>query len=157
MLSQVEPAAARFTTINTTIDTWLNERQQLLIEYCAIAGLSGNKLESAQSLPTGNDVTQFCEIMMDYVSAGHFEIFDIMASEDPAGEELRNALYPSILETTDLALAFNDRYADVDTIDAPAEFESMVAKLGENLAIRFELEDKLIQHLSDALQASEEN
>ena len=156
MLSQVEPAIARFTSISTTIDSWLNERQQLLIEYCAIAGLTANKLDEQQTLPSNEELAQFCQILMDYVSAGHFEIFDIMATEDPTGERLRASLYPSLLESTDLALTFNDRYADIDIIEVPVEFEAMIAKLGETLAIRFELEDKLIQHLSDTLQATAE-
>lgn len=148
MLSQAENPATRQVHLHTCIDAWLNERQQVLVEYCQLAGLTADRTQGQHALPSTEQRASFCELLMDYVSAGHFEVFDIMAYEDPDGEQLREQLYPVLLETTDIALSFNDQYADVDAIDAPVAFESAVALLGEALVRRIESEDQLIQHLA---------
>ncbi|WP_100643595.1 sigma D regulator [Alteromonas facilis] len=156
MLSQAEYETNRFYDVNSVLNNWLNERQQLWVEYCQLAGLTANKSQNGnKQLPTHQQLEQFCELLMDYVSAGHFEVFDIIASEDPSGESLRESLYPELMDTTDAALEFNDSYSSVEEIVNPKMFEQSVANLGETLAVRFELEDRLIQHLSDHFLSGE--
>ena len=88
---------------------------------------------------------------MDYLSAGHFEIYDDIAKackeKGPESQNLANALYPRISETTDVALDFNDKYAEVDKDDLLDEFDKDLSTLGEALELRFELEDELIDNL----------
>ncbi|WP_100657776.1 Rsd/AlgQ family anti-sigma factor [Alteromonas flava] len=149
MLSTTEHKTSRGYEVSVVLNNWLNERQQLWVDYCSIAGLTANKSSESSPLPSNRQLASFCELMMDYVSAGHFEIFDILASEDPNGEALRESLYPQLLKTTDQALEFNDAYGGVEEIINPAMFERAVARLGETLAVRFELEDRIIQHLAE--------
>lgn len=151
MLSQGEHNSTQWQGLTPALDNWLNERQQLLVDYCQIAGLSANKPTHSQQLPEQSVLNRFCQLMVDYVSAGHFEMFDLLATHDPDGEALKEKLFPQIMDTTEYALHFNDHYSDfVHTNDGSnGGFDNAVAKLGEMLAIRFELEDQLIQHLSD--------
>jgi regulator of sigma D len=59
---------------------------------------------------------------------------------------LANALYPRISETTDVALDFNDKYAEAAQDNILANFDTDLSKLGEVLELRFELEDELIEN-----------
>lgn len=86
---------------------------------------------------------------MDYISAGHFTVYDQLVSE-AAKENTQVAadeLYTQISATTDEALSFNDHYADIEKDEELHQFDRNLAKLGEQLEIRFELEDELIHAL----------
>lgn len=150
MLSQVEHAQKQWGGTHVAIDNWLAERQQLLVEYCQIAGLSSQKIAGQRGLPAVSQLSSFCEVLMDYISAGHFEIFDMLVAGDTEGEELRERLYPRLLSTTDDCLRFNDQLTGSDNAEYLALLEAEIARLGEILADRFELEDRLIGHLSVA-------
>uniref|UniRef100_UPI00397FDB14 Rsd/AlgQ family anti-sigma factor n=1 Tax=Salmonella sp. ZJJH19_0144 TaxID=3159615 RepID=UPI00397FDB14 len=65
----------------------------------------------------------------------------------PHSQQLASELYPRISETTDTALDFNDKYAEVDKEDLLKDFDDDLSKLGEALELRFELEDELIDNL----------
>lgn len=125
------------TTERSTLSNWLTERKSLLSQYCKIAGI--NVTEAV--LPTEADLSQFCGTLMDYVSAGHFEIFAILTGDKTKS----NAVHPTITSTTDVALAFNDRYVESSQIDDPNTFESDIAALGELLEERFSIEDKMLE------------
>ena len=88
--------------------------------------------------------------MMDYLSAGHFEVYDNMVQackeKGPKSVALANALYPRISETTDVALDFNDKYAEASQDASLGSFDTDLSKLGEVLELRFELEDELIEN-----------
>ena len=149
MLNQVEVAKQRWGGANNTIDGWLLGRKQLLIQYCELAGVNYQRRES---LPDANEVSEFCTLLMDYLSAGHFEVYEMLVGDDITGQRLKQRLYPLIAATTDQALDFNDSYADNFHPDHAMEFEQSIAKLGEALVERFELEDELIQHMHGLVQ-----
>ena len=153
MQTPVEHNSSQWQGLTPAVNNWLNERQQLLVDYCQIAGLSANKIQQNQQLPDHSALNGFCQLMVDYVSAGHFEIFELLAAHDKQGEALKHKLFPEIMDTTEYALHFNDRYSDfnheTDNESDNGDFDHAIAKLGEMLAVRFELEDQLIQHLSD--------
>lgn len=118
------------------IDKWLEERQELLVKYCNVAGIepchAGGSLKDR--------VQDFCEILIDYLSVGHFEVYEhILEERDCAGEAAR--FYPKIAATTETALAFNDKY------DSKSSYEQLpgdLSALGVILATRFDLEDKML-------------
>ena len=93
---------------------------------------------------------------MDYVSAGHFEVYEQLTNEakafnDQRGLELAKQIYPRIEAITAVALAFNDHCDNGDCRDST----SLVAELnhlGQLLHERFELEDCLIEVLHNAHQ-----
>jgi len=88
---------------------------------------------------------------MDYLSAGHFEVYDDIAKAcEKKGLEsqlLANTIYPRISDTTDIALDFNDKYAEVDAEDLLVGFDNDLSVIGEALEARFALEDELIDNL----------
>lgn len=135
--------------VDRMIDTWLKERQSLILLLCAVDGL---REYTPQGTPVFVKVQAFCEIMLDYVSAGHFEIYEKLVQEaenfgDDASE-LVDAMYPKLRQSTEMALWFNDKYENsdkcADNIDALTRDMSLIA---ESLSERFELEDRLIADL----------
>ncbi len=96
-----------------------------------------------------------CEVLVDYVSAGHFEIYEQLIQEarefNDGGLELAAKVYPQIEQTTEIALNFNDRLDGQSLSEAQVrELFSELSRLGEALESRFEMEDFLIEHLHNA-------
>lgn len=126
------------------IDAWLDVRRNLLVEYMQLAGLMP---PYRKTLPTHEELSDFCDRLVDYISAGHFEIYEILigAYEKAEGRHLTltNRLIDRIQDTTEEILDFNERYGDVSDDDMP-ELESDLSRLGLTLEERFKLEDKLV-------------
>lgn len=150
MLTRLEKAQEKWGGSHSIIDNWLTERQELLVLFCRIAGFSPYEKKD-HALPDQLQIQNFCQILMDYLSAGHFEVYDDIANackdRGPESQKLANSLYPRISDTTDIALDFNDKYAEVSKDDLLDEFDNDLSKLGEALELRFELEDELIDNL----------
>ena len=87
---------------------------------------------------------------MDYFSAGHFEVYELLVSDDAEGLKLKQRVYPLLSATTDSALKFNDDFATELSAVNSRRFDRELAALGEVLEDRFTLEDKLIQHMFEA-------
>lgn len=144
MLSKVEQAQQRWGGANPTIDNWLSERQQLLIQFCALAGLPPYE-RNGTALPANEDIQSFCELLVDYVSAGHFEVYDQLAGNTDTSDQ--QAVYSQISVTTEHALTFNDQYASEQREPDYATFDVKLSALGQQLEARFALEDQLIQDM----------
>jgi regulator of sigma D len=63
-------------------------------------------------------------------------------------QALADSLYPRLMEATDAAVEFNDKYESLDGTALQAELESDLSRLGEALTARFDLEDRLIGAMS---------
>lgn len=145
MLEDCKTAQERWGGTHEMIDRWLDNRKRTLVAYFGLkSDIAAN--EQAQALQS------FCETLMDYVSAGHFEIYEQLIREarefDDGGLELAHQLYPALEKTTEFILHFNDKY---DTHDRCAQHADDLAddlsRLGERMTERFELEDRLIERL----------
>lgn len=144
-------AKERWGGVSELIERWLRERQQLIVTYCQLIRI--NDFSSVEKIRTAYG--QFCELLVDYVSAGHFEVYDKLIQEardfDDGGEALAGRLYPRIEKTTETALAFNDGF---DRVQGPeGQFDGLYSELsalGETLEERFEMEDVLIEALHNA-------
>lgn len=148
MLESCKNAQERWGGVHKLIDRWLDDRQQLVRDYDALG-------DTPEALAADREALQdFCRVLVDYVSAGHFEVYEQLTSEakafnDERGLDLAKQIYPRIDVITEFALAFNDRCDKGDCSDAnlvAAEFK----KLGNLLHERFELEDCLIEVLHNA-------
>lgn len=150
MLTRLEQAQESWGGSHSVIDSWLEERQELLVQYCKLVGLPPYE-RSDNALPNKDEIQSFCQILVDYLSAGHFEIYDdiVQACEEkgPQSLALAKTLYPKIASSTDLALNFNDQYADAKKDQDFSKFDSDLSELGEVLEQRFEFEDELIDNL----------
>jgi regulator of sigma D len=125
------------------VDKLLVERGQMLILFCRTAGLEPYR----SSGPVQAVLQQFCQVLVDYIAAGHFALYGrILDGSERRQELLRLAekLYPRISETTDVAVDFNDKYDCGDDCDIPESLADDLSRLGEQLALRIELEDQLI-------------
>ncbi|BDY06647.1 MULTISPECIES: sigma D regulator [unclassified Ferrimonas] len=160
MLTRLQNAVEQWGGKNTLIDQWLNNRRQLLIHYCQLANLP--PYDSAPHLPDPDGVHHFCNLLVDYVSEGHFEVYDQVVSEcEKHGEECRqlaSRIVPQIAKSTDVALDFNDKFGvpfDEDD-ERMMELDESLSRLGQAMEERFAFEDKLLdtlhRHYSEELQ-----
>ncbi|WP_320823062.1 sigma D regulator [Reinekea sp.] len=145
MLENCKTAQERWGGTHEMIDRWLSDRQQALISFFAIQDAQG-KENLAENLQI------FSQQLVDYVSEGHFEIYEQLFREakefDDGGLDLARELYPKIELTTQQLLNFNDRYASIDLVDANiTTLKSDLSALGENMTERFDMEDQLIERL----------
>lgn len=138
--------------VDALLQRWLAERHDLLRQYCALSAAVSPQPPAA-GLRAKLD--RFCETLVDYTSAGHFEVFCELFSEGErngaTGKPEVSALYRLIVPTTAIALDFNDRYTrrNAPAAGLPRDF----SRLGETLASRFDWEDALIEHLHGAVRA----
>jgi len=131
---------------NNTVNNWLLKRNQLIILYCQLSGRRNNP-----SLPNLNQINQFCGVLIDYVSAGHFEVYEQIVNacevNGPSSLKLLERLYPEISETTDIVVNFNDKYSQFMEDSNFVHLDDDLSTLGEAIAKRVELEDDLIDTL----------
>ena len=125
----------------------LDERQEMLSMFCRVAGL-----EPYNDGSPGTDVLQeFCQVLVDYSAFGHFEIYErIVAGRERRTKvvEVAREVYPRIAEASEVAVEFNDKYDASDhTLDLH-QLDHDLSKLGEELAVRIEMEDHIIQALT---------
>ena len=150
MLRRNEQAKQRWGGAHTAVDTWLHERQAMLIEYFKLAGLAPYERDN-HALPAAQDISHFCGLLMDYVSAGHFEIYDQIISNSQSAPESTRALaeevFPLISDTTDIALDFHDKYGEVTPESELNGFDRDLSNLGEAIELRLEFEDRLLNTL----------
>jgi regulator of sigma D len=145
MLENCKSAKERWGGVNEIIDRWLEERQAMLVQYCALSGLD----QDLSDLQRGEKLRSFCQILVDYVSAGHFEVYDQLIKEgrefdDAEALQEASKLYDTIDTTTERLLDFNDKYLETDDISS---LTADLSHLGEALEVRFSTEDRLISVL----------
>jgi len=114
-------ADATFTTCRQRLITYLVELNNSLDE-----GLE----DLSQSI-----LTRFCNSLVDYLSAGHFQVFQRLI---PAPHE-----YAAIESTTLVAMRFNDEFGEVETVNI-AQVKVALEQLALVLGTRFELEDDIL-------------
>lgn len=136
----------RWGTVNELVERWLEERQSLIVQYCALSGI-----QTAHRSTNPDRLHKFCQLLLDYVSAGHFEIYYELVREAEAFEDgsaaIAQKLLPGITAATQQALDFNDSYAECTKVNEPGVLAKALSELGETFATRFELEDQLITAL----------
>lgn len=143
MLDNCKTAKERWGGVNQIIDRWLEERQQMLVSFCALS----DRKESIDSDAAHEEkLRRLCQILVDYVSAGHFEIYDQLIKEGREFEDqnaLKEAgtLFTTIDKTTEEVLDFNDKYLETDDLTA---IDDDLSALGDTLETRFNAEDRMI-------------
>lgn len=140
--------------VDEMVKRWIQQRIELTQSYESIIappaqeGL-GERIAERTSF--------FCQSLVDYVSAGHFEIYNELLHEAKEfGEDSvsqHSEIFSAIAHSTDLALDFNDKYESrlkrvpvnrSASIEFIRELPDDLTTLGKLLNHRFELEDKLI-------------
>jgi len=156
MLKKFKQTQEQWGGSSDVIDHWLDKRQHVVVEYCKLAALQPCASKTALSeLPTPQELQCFCQDLVDYISEGHFKVYDmVMDKWQSTGfqvtDEIHDA-YAEIIKTTDPLLNFTDQYAEIKEDDELEQLDNDLSKVGEILESRFECEDKLIQLIIDSL------
>jgi regulator of sigma D len=124
------------------IEELKKERHEVWAMYCHIAELK----PFSANRKVWNMLSEFSQLLVDYISLGHFGIYERLL----AGNERRRAvlslaqdIYPELSKTTDAAIAFNDKYENAEQTLENSALQQDLSILGENLALRIDLEDRL--------------
>jgi len=90
---------------------------------------------------------EFCEALIDYTASAHFQLYRYLSDKRERRRSvltIADKLYPTIVETTDVILRFNDKYESM-SFDNSVEFLAVdLSNLGECLADRIQCEDQVI-------------
>jgi regulator of sigma D len=137
LLQQSTHQAFPRADINTLIKQWLKHRQEVLVHYSQLCVDEQHQPEKLEF---------FCQVMMDYVAAGHFSVFEKLSEfhqdSQPFHQTLDAVLLKKIQLTTDAVLDFNDKYTDAKNFD---QLSLDLSHLGESLANRMDWEDEFVQ------------
>ncbi|MFT2110898.1 sigma D regulator [Marinomonas sp. 2405UD68-3] len=150
MLESCKSAQERWGGVHDMIDRWLEQRRFLIEEMVQL-----RKKGTFTPIETPT-ILAVCEKLIDYVSAGHFEIYEQLALEAKEFHDDRalmrlTELLPDIEETTTIAVEFNDKFDTKEHCDVLlSELPFALQTLGVVMAERFGLEDQLIQELHEA-------
>lgn len=117
-------------------EQWLELRKVVLVHY--------SELCTAKD-PEPNMLQKFCQHLMDYVSMGHFKMYEKFAGHHETiqtySKGLDKTLLSSITINTETVLDFNDKYTEPKNLDA---LSADLSQIGEVLAHRMDFEDALI-------------
>ena len=128
------------------ISKLLMERQEMLVRFCRVAGLD----PFSPDIPSREALEEFCQVLVDYTAFGHFEIYSrILNGEERRKKvlEVASKIYPKIAEATDFAVAFNDKYDALTHTEPLDNLNDDLCKLGEEIAMRIDVEDQLVEAL----------
>ena len=146
MLNRSNNPEQQFEAVEDLLTRWLKERRALLGKYTEIVVTLDSRLDN-EALEQRQKA--LCELLVDYVSAGHFEVFhELIIEAESFGDgscTLAEKLMPAIGDTTEVILAYEAKYGD-----ARGHLEKLkrdLSALGEVLESRFVLEDQLIAGL----------
>jgi regulator of sigma D len=136
----------QFEAVENLLTRWLKERRELLGRYTEIAVALDTSQDDAGLRPRQRAL---CELLVDYVSAGHFEVFNELLNEAETFADgsvsIAEQVMPAIGDTTEVILAYEEKYGDGGSY--PETLKRDLSSLGEVLESRFMLEDRLIAGL----------
>jgi len=146
MNPEVQEQSDRRSGTRSLIDKMLSERQKMLVLFERCAGVE----PYADERPDDELLQKFSQILVDYIASGHFGLYERISE----GKERRRGivklaqeLYPRIADTTQVVVEFNDVYERSNGEDINGKMMKMLSKLGEELAVRIDLEDQLITEM----------
>jgi regulator of sigma D len=148
----------RRATTQEAVHKLIAERTEMLTLYCQLAGLDPFKNgKSARAKPVQELLQRFCQVLVDYIAAGHFSLYERIVNGTERRQQvsgLAEKLYPQIASSTEVALDFNDKYDCGDHCEITPSFADDLSLLGETIASRIELEDRLIRNLVESRRTS---
>lgn len=128
----------------------IKARQDLVLMYMKILNVSLSRSSNQNDVcyPSYEDVTSFCNHLIDYISHGHFDLYPkiIELIENASGRSLSiaNRTMPKIEATTEYLMRFTDKYAEELNEKKMSSLQHDLANAGKCLEQRFRNEDRLI-------------
>ena len=155
MLSPSNGPEDHHNRVDALVRRWLEERQSLIVLMLA---LGDDSRRQADPVPLLERVQAFCEVLMDYVSAGYFEVYDELLAEGEAhGKRVQaegQTLFQRLQPTLDAIIRFNDLYENPEDEAVQASLSRELSGLGLVLEGRFEIEDRMIALLHAPAQTA---
>lgn len=137
----------RRTRSLTMVRKLVEGRTEMLSLYGQLA--SKKPFQEYQEVPSL--LQDFCAALIDYTANAHFQLYRFFAEKRERRQEVlevADSIYPRIVDATQTVLDFNDKYDSEQQTFQLASLEEDLSRLGEHLADRIELEDRLIDILS---------
>ena len=125
------------------IEHMLKERNELFSLLLKVSSES----TSEEPFSSKSDLEEFVQLLVDYIAAAHFGLYQRIAEgkeRRKAISELAIKIYPRIEQTTEVALAFDEKYSIENDGDDLSALKIDLSRLCEELSTRIELEDQLI-------------
>lgn len=125
------------------IQKLVDSRTEMLSLYSQLAQMK----PMASNPDVAPVLEEFCQDVVDYAANAHFQLYRYFAENNERRKEVYDVaqeIYPRIMEITNIILDFNDKYDCGDHCTKLDELEADLSMLGEHLADRIELEDRLI-------------
>lgn len=159
MLENCRTAQERWGGVHTLVDRWLEQRHDLLVAFVNLTDACEANLDAVSK----RRIDAFSQALMDYVSAGHFEIYPQLSEEARAFDDTRavnvaERLLARVETSTQMVLDFDADYATPETCERHlSALPAWIERLSEALSERFVLEDQLIErvHAIHAPQAED--
>ncbi len=134
--------------------SWINEmikaRQELVVLYMKILNVSLSRSSNKNDVcyPSYEDVSTFCNHLVDYMSHGHFDLYPKILEliENASGRSLSivNKVLPKIEKTTEYLMDFTDKYSEDLDESKISTVQKDLASIGKALEVRFKNEDRLV-------------
>lgn len=121
-------------TLTKCISPWLQQRQEILINLHNLAGLLPQNIQDNYV-----SLTNFFQLLIDYVCAGHLQIFNLLLQQNAIDLLATKDILQKISDTTSCIIKCNYKFNKFKNISA-----NDVVKLLEQFANRIELEDLLL-------------
>ncbi len=143
MAEQIEKPRIERRRSSLLIGKLVSSRTEMLSLYSQLAGMT--PMANNPEVPAV--LQEFCQDVVDYAANAHFQLYRYFAESNEKRQEIYDiaeGIYPRIMEITNLILDFNDKYDCGDHCELFDNLEKDLSELGEHLADRIELEDRLI-------------
>ncbi len=152
MLRNTHDVKQCWNEVSALLERWLSERKALLVHFCTVSELQSSSTNTTDIInPQQKNFQGFCEVLVDYVSAGHFEIYEQLLQESALFRdghvEMVERLYTVIAKTTAIVLNFHDKCM---SLKPKSDLTHDLSVLGLALETRFAAEDYLIDVLHNA-------
>jgi regulator of sigma D len=120
-------------------------------EMLSLFGELASKRPFNQNKQVVSLLQNFCQALVDYTADAHFRLYRFIDTKNERRKsvaQLAERVYPRIVASTETILDFNDKYDSVEhSNDHIEELEKDLSSLGERLADRIEMEDRLVDVL----------
>ena len=143
MLEQQAVTGDRRVRSASQINKIVDARNEMLSLFGEL--ISKRPFVTESTVPTL--LQQFCQALVDYTAHAHFQLYRHFAEKRErrvSVSKVADQIYPEILSITQAILDFNEKYDCEDHCEGLASLDQDLSVLGEQLADRIELEDRLI-------------
>lgn len=143
MLEQQPVSGERRVRSALLVNKIVDARTEMLALYSQLAA----KRPFIRDTSVPSLLQQFCQSLVDYTAHAHFQLYRHFAENRERRapvSKVADQIYPRILGITQSILDFNEKYDCEDHCEGLTALDKDLSVLGEQLADRIELEDKLI-------------